>query len=75
VIRAAIPAATNESTTAGPACSDAATPVVTKIPPPTTLAMPIAVRLNVPTALESSRSRSRFACRMIASSAPGRRGP
>src|SRR6476659_1241189 len=62
----------NEMTTAGPAWADAATPGVTKIPPPTTLAMPIAVRLNGPTAFESSRARSRLACRMIVSSAPRR---
>ena len=48
-------------TTRGPGVLAPRRPVVTKMPPPTTLAMPSAVRLNGPTALESSRARSRFA--------------
>src|SRR3954452_6032194 len=54
-------------TTAGPEKSAAASPVVTKIPAPTTLAMPSVVRLNVPTAPESSRPRSVLAWARMAS--------
>src|SRR5689334_14818830 len=54
-------------TTAGPAYSEAASPVITKMPAPTTLAMPSVVSENVPTAFESSRPRSVFACARMAS--------
>ena len=53
--------------TAGPAYCAAAVPVVTKMPAPTTDAIPSAVRLTVPIAALSSRSRSRPACATTAS--------
>jgi len=62
-----MPASRKEMTTAGPAYLAAATPVVAKMPPPTTLAMPSAMRLAGPRTLEFSRSRSVSACEMIAS--------
>jgi hypothetical protein len=54
-------------TTAGPAYCAAAVPVVTKMPAPTTLAIPSVVRLNAPIAAPSSRFRSRFAWTRIVS--------
>jgi hypothetical protein len=65
---AASPARRNEITTAGPAYWAAAVPVVTKMPAPTTLAMPSVVRLKVPIAAPSRRLRSFFAWTRIVSS-------
>ena len=60
----------NEKITAGPAYWADASPIVTKMPAPTTLAMPMAVRLNGPIAAESSRLRSILACATTASILP-----